>query len=52
MKQSLRKSELGRKKLEICSQIKWVFRKRTVATGIDTRILSGVAKHPPQVLSV
>ena len=52
MKPSLRKSELERKKLEVCFQIKWIFRKRAVAIGIDTKILSAVAKHPPQVLLV
>ena len=52
MKQSLRKSELERKKLEVCFQIKWICRKRAVAIGIDTKILSAAAKHPPQVLLV
>ena len=52
MKKSLRKSELERKKLEVSFQIKWIFRKRALAIGIDTKILSAVAKHPPEVLLV
>lgn len=52
MKQSLRKSELEKKKLEVGFQIKRIFGKRAVAIGIDTKILSAVAKHPPQVLLV